>query len=96
MASLDEVLAEVTSNGRICPQPIKWNELWELLPNKQRQGAGWNPPVPLILAAWHETPHLMKMIRFQEHIRWANTHGKLEQINDFIRSLKQEEWYYGK
>jgi hypothetical protein len=96
MATLDEVLAESTKGGRICPQPNKWNELWELLPNKQRKGAGWEPSLPLILAAWHDTPHMMKIIRFQEHIRWAATHGKLDQIYDFITSLKPEEWYLGK
>lgn len=32
MTTLDEVLAEVQKNNRVCPQPKKWNELYELLP----------------------------------------------------------------
>lgn len=42
MTTLDEVLAEVQKNNRVCPQPNKWNEIYELLPNKRRQGS--TPP----------------------------------------------------
>jgi hypothetical protein len=63
MVMLDEVLKEANRDGRICPQPTKWNELWEMLPNKKRKGAGWEPALPLILAAWHDTPYLSKISR---------------------------------
>lgn len=95
MPTIDEVLKEASRDGRICPQPPKWNELWEMLPNKNRKGAGWEPALPLILAAWHDTPHLSKIIRFQEHIRWADAHGALQEIYDYLISLKHEDWYYG-
>jgi hypothetical protein len=48
---LENLLLFIRSENRICPMPREWNKLWEILPNKERVGAGWNPPLPLILAA---------------------------------------------
>src|ERR1039457_2230279 len=39
---------------------LRWNTLWEMLPNRQRAGNGWEPGPPLILAAWGDTPGLLK------------------------------------
>jgi hypothetical protein len=41
MVTLDEVLAQVRQNGRVCPQPQQWQRLYEMLPAKHRKGAGW-------------------------------------------------------
>jgi len=86
------LLEYVGSNGRVCPQPQNWNELWELLPNRRRVGSGWEPPLPLILAAWWTTPALSKMLRLQEHIRYAAEHGAIAQVDAFLRGLAEEEW----
>jgi len=93
MATLEETLEEAQKNYRVCPQPQKWNELYELLPNKQRKGNGWEPSLPLILAAWEE-PALSKMLRLREHIEWASEHGCLDAIYVFLMNLKEEEWYH--
>jgi hypothetical protein len=55
---LKELLEYVGSNNRVCPQPQKWDELWKLLPDRKRVGGGWDPPLPLILAAWWHTSAL--------------------------------------
>ena len=96
MPTFEEVVHEARRDGRICPQPGKWHELWELLPDKHRKGNGWEPSLPLILAAWDETPHMMKMIRLQEHIKWAEDHGALQKIYDYMVGLKPDDWFYGK
>ena len=45
------------ADGRISPLPDYWNQIWEKLPEKQRGGAAWLPPLPLILAAlWNSDP----------------------------------------
>ena len=49
---LNDLLEFVRTNERVCPQPQRWNELWKMLPNRKRIGNGWDPPLPLILAAW--------------------------------------------
>jgi hypothetical protein len=53
--------------------PHQWNRLYELLPNKRRAGNGWEPSLPLLLAAWDETPAIAKVLRLKEHIESLGT-----------------------
>lgn len=94
MISIDQVLAIATENNRVCLQPQKWQQLYELLPNKSRKGAGWEPPLPLILAAWRDTPSMSKRLRLREHIEWAAKHGCLKQVYEFMQSLPEDEWLH--
>jgi hypothetical protein len=57
-------------------------------------GAGWQPPPPLILATWHDTPAILKMLRLAEHIEWAAKHDSLEAIGKFLRELREQDWYH--
>lgn len=91
-AMLDALLEYVRQNGRVCPQPQRWNELWEMLPGRRRVGNGWEPAVPLILAAWWDTPALVKMSGLEEHIRYADAHGGLADVDRYLRGLPEEEW----
>ena len=90
---LSALLEYVHSEGRVCPMPDAWNQLWEMLPDKKRVGSGWEPSLPLILAAWWDTPATVKMLRLQEHIRYAEEHGVLDQVDKFLRALTPEEWF---
>jgi hypothetical protein len=92
--TLDEVLAIAKQNSRVCPLPPQWNRLYELLPAKRRVGNGWEPALPLILAAWHDTPAIMKTLRLQEHIEWADSHGALAAVARFLVSLPEDQWYH--
>lgn len=94
MISVDQVFAVATENDRVCPQPQKWQQLYNILPNKLRKEAGWEPPLPLILAAWWSTSPIAKRSRLQEHIEWAATHGCLNQVHDFMKSLSEENWHH--
>ena len=94
MATLEQVLADAQRNGRVCPQPQRWQQLYELLPNKRRAGGGWEPALPLILAAWWDTPALSKMMRLREHLEWADTHGCLDRASQFLAGLKEDEWHH--
>jgi hypothetical protein len=89
---LNELMEYVSSDGRVCPLPTRWKELWELLPGRRRVGDGWEPALPLILAAWSSTSASAKMHRLQEHIRYAEEHGALEQVDRFLRALPEAEW----
>ena len=88
----DDLLRYCGENGRVCPMPPQWKALWEMLPNRRRAGGGWELALPLILAAWHDTPALVKMLRLREHIDWAEKHGVLEEVDRFLRSLPEIEW----
>jgi len=94
MASIEEVLTEAKRNGRVCPQPIRWNELYESLPGRRRRGGGWEPALPLILAAWSGTPALFKALRLREHIEWAAAHDCLDEVHAFLAQLPEAEWHH--
>jgi hypothetical protein len=81
-------------NGRVCPLPQLWNQLWGMLPARTQIGIGWQPPLPLILAAWNTTSNLEKMLRFAEHITWAERHNNLEPVASFLRTLREEDWLH--
>ena len=89
---LDTLLHHVRDNGRICPIGERWNQLWQMLPSRRSVGHECEPPLPLILGAWWDTPALMKMMRLEEHIRYAEAHGVLAEIDRYLRGLPEEEW----
>jgi hypothetical protein len=90
----DDVIAYARLNGRVCPLPWQWNQLYELLPSRQRVGNGWEPAPPLILAAWHHATGLMKILRLQEHIDWADKHGALPAVAKLLYSLPEDQWHH--
>jgi len=92
--TLEDVLAESAKNDRVCPQPQEWQKLYEMLPDKKQKGAGWEPPLPLILAAWWDTPALSKMLRLREHLEWAESHGILSDVAAFLSSLPEDQWHH--
>ena len=95
MATLLEQLSlYCREHGRVCPLPDQWHRLWEMLPNKGPRGAGWDPSLPLILAAWYDTSDEAKQERLQLHLRWASDHACLDQVDGFLRSLSEDEWHH--
>lgn len=81
-----------TENNRLCPMPMKWNDLFEMLKNKTPEG----PSLPLILAGWEHTVPLQKSLVFQGHIQWASDNNQIEEIGIYLRSLPEEDWaHYG-
>lgn len=94
MITLDEILKEVQKNNRICLMPMRWNELYQMLPDTHREGHGWEPPLPLILSAWWDTPTLLKQIRFREHLEWAEKHNSLEEVYSFLCGLSEDQWFH--
>ena len=91
--TLENLVDYASRDGRVCPQPQPWNRLWELLPDRQRRGVSWEPPPPLILAAWGETTDADKRHRFHYHLQWAAAHGALHTVHDFLTSLDPGDWH---
>jgi hypothetical protein len=92
--TLDGALALSTKNGRICPLPQQWIKLHRMLPARRRIGAGWEPPLPLILGAWYDTSALEKMLRLRQHLEWADRHGALPAVVAYLESLGEEDWLH--
>ena len=81
-------------NGRVCPQPVPWQTLWEMLPGKKRVGLGWEPSLPLILSAWWDTSVMEKQLRLAEHIEWAERKSCLDEVASYLRNLREEDWHH--
>jgi hypothetical protein len=92
--ALEQLLTYCRENERVCPAPQRWNELWQILPNKRRKGVGWEPPLPLILAAWWEASDQQKQERLEHHVRWAGDHNFIDQIAKFLNSRPESEWHH--
>jgi len=80
------------SNNRVCPMPLAWNDLFGMLHNMRRIGAGFEPSAPLILVAWGNTSDQEKRERLKEHIQWASNHDQLDEIGKYLRSLPEDKW----
>jgi len=93
MKTPEDIIASLAASGRVCPQPDRWNELWGMLPESRRVGNGWEPALPLILAAWHHTSDAEKRQRLRLHLDWAQTHGTLEAVVRFLDSLPSTDWH---
>ncbi|MHC1699976.1 MAG: hypothetical protein AB9900_03225 [Humidesulfovibrio sp.] len=91
---IKELMNYCRADGRVCPNPSEWNALYTLLPNRRCKGGGWEPAVPLILAAWWDTSALAKMVRLEEHIRWAAEHSALDAVESFLRGLPENKWHH--
>ena len=91
---LQTLIDYCAKDGRVCPMPSKWNELWEMLPNRSRTGSRWEPALPLILAAWYDTTNIEKMLRLREHLEWAEKHGNLDIVDKYLKDLPESNWHH--
>lgn len=90
------LLEYVQSGGRVCPMPTFWNDMYNMLPDcKQKANGGWDPPLPLILAAWWDTTAKEKKNRLKLHIEYAYNKDVLDKIDKFLRELTPDQWAYG-
>ena len=90
---LDSLWDYCTASNRLVPMPERWNTLYGMLRNtRQKPSGGWEPPLPLILAAWHHSMPIEKQLRFKEHLAWAEKQGQLEEVAAFLHSLPEEQW----
>ena len=93
-ASLDALLEYVKEQGRVCPVPTRWNQLFEMLPNRVHTSTARDPALPLILSGWHLSSNLEKMVRLASHVRSADKHGVLDGVDAFLRSLPETDWHH--
>ena len=93
--TFDSLWAYCTENNRMVPMPQEWTKLHSMLANRrQKASGGWEPPLPLILAAWDCTMPIEKQLRFREHIRWASDQNQLDEVGAVLRALPEEKWVH--
>lgn len=91
--TVESLMAYCRENGRVCPLPMHWHRLWEHLPNRRQLGIGWEPALPMTLASWRASDQ-SKILRLTEHIEWAEKHGGLQPVADFLRKLPEADWHH--
>ena len=65
----------------ICPEPMRWLELFENLKRAARKiGIEEDPPKALILGGWNLSYDWEKALRWHETLAWAHAHGLEEEI----------------
>lgn len=98
--AVDDTPEDLASLWAYCTQkervvPRDWNKLYKMLVNRrQLPSSGWEPALPLILAAWHETDAEQKQQRFREHLEWAHDQGQLLEVGQYLRSLDELDWFH--
>jgi TPR repeat protein len=91
--SFEALWSYCQQNQRIVPRD--WMRLYRKLWNKRTGNEGRpEPPLPLILAAWHTTTALEKMMRFRCHLEWARDQGQIEIVGKYLRTLDEEGWIH--
>ena len=88
--SLDEAVAEIRKNNRVCPLPSIWKKLYDALPNKTPELAA----APVTAEEWKQTPALEKRTRMRQHIEWAATQGVLKQVYKALHALPENKWHH--
>jgi hypothetical protein len=86
--TLPVTLALASENGRICPKPPYWAKLYDMLPGTRRDSYGSIPAEPLPEASGDE----QMLGRLREHLQWAQQHGALDRVHQFLARLPEGAW----
>jgi len=89
------VLDIVEQNNRVCPNPRLWNSLYEIIQDDLDNNFGNEPPRPMILAAWRDTPPSIKKMVLVEQIKWAAENGTLDKAYHYLHDLNDDDWFTG-
>jgi len=89
MTQLEHLEQFCRSSGRVCPLPVYWVRLWEMIAKASPDN---EPPLPLILAALNETTHLDRMVRLVEQLEHAEKNGTLDAVDSYLRELPLSRW----
>lgn len=78
-------------NNRVCPRPPQWTVLYERLQCERHHGP---PPPPVEPWLWSHLSGLQKRLRFREHVEWAEGHGRLGVVAEFMSGLAEGDWVH--
>jgi hypothetical protein len=86
--TVDDVLALAGRNNRVCPRPALWFALYLLLEGARYTDLRRPPMHSSMLSSMN------RRLQFREHIKWADRHGKLEELAEYIASLAEPDWIH--
>jgi len=91
--TLEELKIYVKSNNRICPMPMKWLRMHEII---ERHSVGKTLPnlMPLILGGWDASDD-EKRDRLESQIDFSFKNPILfSKISNYLLNLKDADWHY--
>ena len=91
---LNDLLSYCLNNGRVCPLPAKWNELWKILTKDREVQDSLKLNPPLILAAWNESTDQEKMLRLKEQLVYADQNSLIDLAESYLHRLNETHWYH--
>jgi hypothetical protein len=74
----------------VCPKPTVWNDIYSALCDVAKSRNLSKPPIPLILAAWWDTPAVLKTIRWNETVEWASSN----RVDHLIPNLTDDQKHF--
>lgn len=91
--SKDQINDFLSKDGRICPNPEHWSNLYSLI----RSDLEKNKLAPLILAAWGFTSDFEKKVRLKEQIDFVFTlsEDKQNRFFNYLLSISDSNWHIG-
>ncbi|NML43906.1 hypothetical protein HHL11_09110 [Ramlibacter sp. G-1-2-2] len=87
----DDTMVLARRNNRACPRPALWAALYLLVEGDHY--ADLAPP-PTQVWQWSKLSNLQRRLRFREHIEWAERHGKLDTMANYMESLAEADWVH--
>jgi hypothetical protein len=87
--TMDEVLVEARRNNRVCPQPVFWYQLYDLLPDAPRR-----PAPPPEGQTWRTSSSLARRMMLRDHLEFAERSGVLDAVMAMLRKLREEDWVH--
>lgn len=91
---VEDVMALVRTNGRVCPNPGIWRAMYMLLPLGNLRGRIERAPYPVDLREWNQTTDLQKQLRLREQLEWAQAQGALQRVRDYLAGLRESDWQH--
>lgn len=83
------MVEDIMTKNRICLQPMKWQEFFELI---QKEYPAEKLDKPLILAGWNFSNDFEKRRRFTTHLELGIAAGVAE---NFLKKIQENDWYIG-
>jgi hypothetical protein len=88
--SADALMVRARRNNRVCPQPAAWIRLYGELGGSRIVDLP-PPPVDWI---WSKLSAIQKRLFFREYLEWAERHGRLTHVAQFMDGLQEADWVH--
>jgi len=92
--TLEELIKYCVDKNRVCPMPIKWVQISEIISVKPGYPGNHVSLSPLILGGW-DSSNEKKRDKLKTQIEYVAQDPEIyQELEKFILNLKDDEWYY--